>query len=88
VDDLFSGNEKKCNQRRKLAALRDGIEGVGVTLYPSGETGSEVWSKGQVLYASGDLPGSPREAMERINHSLSENGQPTLKMDDVYIHPS
>jgi hypothetical protein len=86
VDDLFSGNEKKCNQRRKLAALRDGIEGVGVTLYPSGETGSEVWSKGQVLYASGDLPGSPREAMERINHSLSENGQPTLKMDDVYIH--
>lgn len=84
--ELKFGDEKKCNQRRKLAALRDGIEGACITLYPSGETGSEVWTNGQLLHASGDLPGSKDEALSRINHSLAEQGQPTLKPDDVYIH--
>ncbi len=86
MDELFAGTEKKCNQRRKLAAMRDGIEGVGVTLYPSGVTGSEVWTKGTVLHASGDLPSTTRDAMERINHTLTQQGESPLKMDDVYIH--
>jgi hypothetical protein len=86
MGDLFKESEKKCNQRRRVAALRDGIEGAGVILYPSGVTGSDVWTKGQLLHASGDLPSSVSEAVERINLSLESVSAKSVTQDDVHIH--
>jgi hypothetical protein len=84
VEELLAGNEAKCNQRRKLAALRDGIEGAGVTLYKSGSTGPEMWQEGQLLHARGELYLDADEALERINSTLSGGKQ--FKKDDVFLH--
>jgi hypothetical protein len=86
LDAMLLKNEKKCNQRRKIAALRDGIEGAGVTIYRTGATGDGPWSGGELLYASGELPGYGDDAIRLINARLAERGEKKVSQDDVYIH--
>jgi hypothetical protein len=76
-------DREKCAQRNRIAARRDGAEGVPMRLFR--ETTSPAAPETGVRYAQGTLPGSVEEALSRINAMLPEGAAP-LAAEDVYLH--
>lgn len=72
-------NRDKCQQRNRLAARRDGIDGAPLRLLRRGAVAVEV------LAHLGSLPASETEALERINALLGAEVEP-LTAADVWVH--
>lgn len=78
----------KCQQRNRLAARRDGAEGMPMRLLAqSPADAATVFARPDtdLLYAQGTLPSSETDALARINALLPADAAP-LTADDVYLH--
>lgn len=79
----LEATDDRCQRRARVAALRDGVEAFGVTLYPSGMRPA---FDDRLKFAVGELPGET-EALEIINDRLlSANALKKFTSDDVWIH--
>lgn len=76
-------DRKKCAQRNRIAARRDGVDAVPLRLFREGLVTPDPDSA--VRYAVGKLPTTMDEALSLINATLPD-GATALVADDVYIH--
>jgi hypothetical protein len=72
-------NKEKCEQRNRIAAQREEVEGVPVRFLSDGNFATAP------IESAGVLPEDEGGAMAAINALLPE-GAPQLKADEVYIH--
>jgi hypothetical protein len=81
----FRGDE--CDYRRRVAALRDGVDAAPIELF-SVPPGPKIWNRKamRMIAALGELPRDDREALSRINALQAEEGGDELTADQIYIH--
>jgi hypothetical protein len=86
----FSGDE--CDYRRRMAALRDGVDAAPVTLYARVPVAPVIEGRAgrplrlRLMHSLGELPRNDREALSQINAQQAESGGDDLTADQVYIH--
>ena len=81
----LTSQEDRCNRRRRLAALRDGVEAAPVQILKGGHRFPSDRS-GTLRYALGSLPPDEDAALSTLNLARQASGHNTLKRDDIYIH--
>ncbi len=73
---------ERCRRRRRLAAVRDGVEAAPVRFLPFPP---EPLPAPRILFSAGELPETHDEEMVAINALLPANAPP-LSSDEVFIH--
>src|ERR1044071_4997682 len=78
-------DRKKCEQRNRVAARRDGVDVAPIRFLAATPSSDEYSQSHKVTLTEGQLPEDPEQALRLINRMLPE-GADRLTVEDVYIH--